>query len=89
MARMVKGALAAKLAEEESALRPLRERLAAEVLLLEDADLKKLERHRRLLENSMQHQVNLLGQVRSQVASARPEHQAMAQELRVHLRVVK
>jgi hypothetical protein len=37
MARVVKGALSMKMAEEEAALGPLRERLAAEVLLLEDA----------------------------------------------------
>ncbi|WP_245769062.1 hypothetical protein [Stigmatella aurantiaca] len=89
MARMVKGALAAKLAEEESVLEPLRERLAAEVLLLEDADLRKLERHRRLLESSMQRQLDLLGQVRSQMSSARPGNPADAKELRVKLRVVK
>jgi hypothetical protein len=89
MAKLTRGALTAKLAEEEAALGPVRERLAAEVLLLEDADLKKLERHRRLLENSMQRQLDLLGQVRSRVASARPEHQAEAKELRVKLRLVK
>jgi len=89
MAKLARGALGVKLAQEEEALEPVRERLAAEVLLLEDADLKKLERHRRLLENSMQRQLDLLGQVRSQVASARPEHQAEAQELRVKLRLVK
>jgi hypothetical protein len=89
MAKLTRGALTNKLAEEEAALGPVRERLAAEVLLLEDADLKKLERHRRLLENSMQRQLDLLGQVRSQVASARPEHQAEAKELRVKLRLVK
>jgi len=89
MAKLTRGALTAKLAEEEAALGPVRERLAAEVLLLEDADLKKLERHRRLLENSMQRQLDLLGQVRSQVASAQPEHQAEAKELRVKLRLVK
>ncbi len=85
---MVKGALAVKLAEEKAVLRSLRKRLAAEVLLLEDPDLRKLERHRRLLENSMQRQLDLLGQVRSQVASARPEHQAEAKELRVKLRLM-
>jgi hypothetical protein len=89
MAKLARGALGVKLAQEEEALEPVRERLAAEVLLLEDADLKKLERHRRLLENSMQRQLDLLGQVRSQVTSARPEHQAEAKELRVKLRVVK
>jgi hypothetical protein len=89
MAKLTRGALTAKLAQEDAALEPVRERLAAEVLLLEDADLKKLERHRRLLENSMQRQLDLLGQMRSQVASARPEHQAEAKELRVRLRVVR
>ncbi len=89
MAKLTRGALTAKLTQEEAALEPVRERLAAEVLLLEDADLKKLERHRRLLENSMQRQLDLLEQVRSRVASARPEHQAEAKELRVKLRLVK
>ena len=89
MAKLARGALAAKLAQEEAALGPVRERIAAEVLLLEDHDTRKLERHRRLLENSMQRQLDLLGQVRSQVASARPEHQAAAKELRVKLRLVK
>ncbi|ADO73848.1 uncharacterized protein STAUR_6091 [Stigmatella aurantiaca DW4/3-1] len=89
MAKLARGALGVKLAQEEEALGPVRERLAAEVLLLEDADLKKVERHRRLLENSMQRQLDLLGQVRSQVASAQPEHQAEAKELRVKLRLVK
>jgi hypothetical protein len=89
MTRLARGALGVKLAQEEEALEPVRERLAAEVLLLDDADLKKLERHRRLLENSMQRQLDLLGQVRSQVASAQPEHQAAAKELRVKLRLVK
>ncbi|AFE05830.1 hypothetical protein COCOR_04429 [Corallococcus coralloides DSM 2259] len=88
-AKMVRGALREKLACEEAALQPLRERLAAEVLLLEDADLKKMERHRRLLENSMQRQLALLDQVRAQVTTARPEAQAGAKELRVKLRVVK
>lgn len=89
MAKLARGALSVKLAQEEEALEPVRKRLAAEVLLLEDADLKKLERHRRLLENSMQRQLDLLGQVRSQVASAQPEHQAAAKELRLKLRIVK
>jgi hypothetical protein len=89
MAKLARGALGVKLAQEEEALKPGRERLAAEVLLLEDADLKKLDRHRRLLENSIQRQLDLLGQVRSQVASARPEHQAEAKELRVKLRLVR
>jgi hypothetical protein len=88
MAKLARGALGVKLAQEEEALEPVRERLAAEVLL-EDADLKKLERHRRLLENSMQRQLDLLGQVRSQVASTQPEHQAEAKELRVKLRLIK
>lgn len=89
MARLARGALAAKLAQEEAALVPVRERLAAEVLLLEDADLKKLERHRKLLESSMQRQLDLLGQVRARVSTTTPQAQAEAQELRVRLRVVK
>jgi hypothetical protein len=89
MAKLARGALGVKLAQEEAALDPVRERLASEVLLLEDTDLKKLERHRQLLENSFQRQLDLLGQVRSQVASAQPEHQAAATELRVRLRLVK
>lgn len=89
MAKLARGGLGVKLAQEEATLEPVRERLAAEVLLLEDADLKKLERHRRLLENSMQRQLDLLGQVRSQMASAQPEHLAEAKELRVKLRLVK
>ncbi|NTX08009.1 hypothetical protein [Myxococcus sp. CA040A] len=89
MAKLARGALAAKLAQEEAALVPVRERLAAEVLLLEDADLKKLERHRKLLESSMQRQLDLLGQMRLQMAASKPEAQAEAQELRLRLRVVK
>jgi hypothetical protein len=89
MARLTRGALSAKLAQDEAALGPMRERLAAEVLLLEDKDLKKLERHRKLLESSMQRQLELLGQVRAQVSTATPEVQAEARELRVKLRVVK
>ncbi|HLK99138.1 MAG TPA: hypothetical protein VK539_01070 [Myxococcaceae bacterium] len=89
MAKVARGALAEKLDQEQAALGLVRERLAAEMLLLEDVAIKKLERHRKLLESSMQRQLDLLGQVRSQVASARPEHQAEAKELRVRLRVVK
>ncbi len=89
MAKLARGALTAKLAQEEAALEPMRERLAAAVLLLEDADLKKLERHRRLLESSLARQLGLLGQMRLQVAASKPEAQAEAQELRVRLRVVK
>jgi hypothetical protein len=89
MAKLARGALAAKLAQEEAALEPVRERLAAEVLLLDDADLKKLERHRKLLESSMQRQLGLLGQMRLLVAASKPEAQAEAQELRVKLRLVK
>jgi hypothetical protein len=59
-AKVAMGALSAKLAEDEGALAPVRERLAAEVLLLEDADLRKLERHRKLLETAMQRQLGLL-----------------------------
>jgi len=89
MAKLARGALTAKLAQEEAALEPVREQLAAAVLLLEDKDLKKLERHRRLLESSMARQLALLGQMRVQVAASKPEAQAEAQELRVRLRVVK
>ncbi len=79
----VKGALSAKLAEDEGALAPVRERLAAEVLLLEDADLRKLERHRKLLETAMQRQLGLLDQLRAQVATVKAENPAEAKELRV------
>lgn len=89
MAKVARGALTEKLAQEEAALEPVRERLAAAVLLLEDKDLRKLERHRRLLESSMARQLGLLGQIRVQVASSKPEAQAEAQELRVKLRLVK
>jgi hypothetical protein len=54
MGKLARGALAAKLDQEQAALGLVRERLAAEVLLLGDVDLKKLERHRKLLESSMQ-----------------------------------
>ncbi|HZH18373.1 MAG TPA: hypothetical protein VE057_28735 [Archangium sp.] len=89
MAKVARGALSAKFAQEEAALEPVREQLAAAVLLFEDKDLKKLERHRRLLESSMARQLALLGQMRVQVAASKPEAQAEAQELRVRLRVVK
>lgn len=88
-AKVLKGALSAKLAEDEGALAPVRERLAAEVLLLDDADLRKLERHRKLLETAMQRQLDLLGQIRARVAASKPESQAEAKELRVKLRVVR
>jgi hypothetical protein len=88
-AKVVMGALSAKLAEDESALAPVRERLAAEVLLLEDADLRKLERHRKLLETAMQRQLGLLEQLRAQVAAVKAQNTAEARELRVRLRVVK
>jgi hypothetical protein len=87
-AKVLKGALSAKLAEDEGALTPVRERLAAEVLLLDDADLRKLERHRKLLETAMQRQLALLGQVRAQVSASRPGEQAEVRELRVKLRMV-
>lgn len=67
----------------------MRERLAAEVLLLEDTDLKKLERHRRLLESSMGRELELLGKLRAQVAPAKPEELAEVRELRVQLRLVR
>jgi len=89
MAKLARGALAAKLAQEEAALTPVRERLAAEVLLLEDTDLKKLERHRRLLESSMARELELLGKLRAQVAPAKPEELAEVRELRVKLRLVR
>ncbi len=89
MAKLARGALTAKLAQEEAALEPVRERLAAEVLLLEDKDLRKLERHRRLLESSMSRQLGLLSQIRVQVAASKPEVQAEARELRVKLRLVR
>jgi len=88
-AKVLKGALSAKLAEDEGALEPVRERLAAEVLLLDDADLRKLERHRKLLETAMQRQLGLLDQLRAQVASVKAQNTAEARELRVRLRVVK
>ena len=67
--RVVKGALTMKLAEEETVLGPLRERLAAEVLLLEDADLRKLETARRTLEGTMHAgMMNSPRSVRSQLA---------------------
>jgi hypothetical protein len=89
MARVAKGALSAKLEEDEAALGPVRERLAAEVLLLEDMDLRKLERHRKLLETAMQRQLGLLDQIRAQVAAAKTQNVAEAKELRVRLRVVQ
>jgi hypothetical protein len=89
MAKVARGALTEKLAQDEAALEPVRERLAAAVLLLEDKDLRKLERHRRLLEGSMARQLGLLGQMRLQVAASKHEAQAEARELRVRLRVVK
>lgn len=88
-AKVLKGALSAKLAEDEAALAPVRERLAAEVLLLDDADLRKLERHRKLLETAMQRQLGLLDQLSVQVAAVKALNPADARELRVKLRVVK
>jgi hypothetical protein len=89
MAKLARGALGMKLAQEEALLNPVRERLAAEVLLLEDMDLKKLERHRKLLESSLQRQLDLLGQVRARVTVATAQAQDGARELRVKLRLVK
>jgi hypothetical protein len=89
MAKLARGALAAKFAQNEAALTPVRERLVAEVLLLEDADLKKLERHRRLLESSMVRERELLGKLRAQVAPTKPEALAEVRELRVKLRLVR
>lgn len=89
MARVVKGALSMKLAEEEAVLGPLRERLAAEVLLLEDADLKKLERHRRTLETTMERQLAIFHQLRAEMANTTTENPSEAQALRVKLRLVR
>ena len=86
--KVVRGALTAKLADEEASLESLRERLATEVLLLEDADLKKMEKYRRTLEASLLRQTELLGKMRSLVAAAEPQARSEAQELRVKLRVV-
>jgi hypothetical protein len=88
-AKVLKGALSAKLAEDEGALAPVRERLAAEVLLLDDVDLRKLERHRKLLETAMQRQLGLLDQLRAQVAAVKAQNPAEAKELRVRLRLVR
>jgi hypothetical protein len=88
-AKVLKGALSAKLAEDEGALAPVRERLAAEVLLLDDADLRKLERHRKLLETAMQRQLGLLDQLRVQVAAVKTQNPVESKELRVRLRLVK
>lgn len=88
MAKLARGALTAKLAQEEAALEPVRERLAAAVLLLEDADLRKLERHRRLLESSMAQQMDLLAQVCAQIATMKAENSNGSKEMRVRLRVV-
>ncbi|AKJ01866.1 hypothetical protein ATI61_103581 [Archangium gephyra] len=89
MAKVVKSALALKLAEEEAALGPVRERLAAEVLLLEDADLKKLERHRRTLETTMERQLAIFHQLRAEMANTKTENTSETQALRVKLRLVK
>jgi hypothetical protein len=89
MAKVVKGALTMKLAEEEAALGPVRERLAAEVLLLEDADLRKLEKARRTLEGTMQRQLAIFHQLRAELANTKTENTSEAQVLRVKLRVVK
>jgi DNA replication protein DnaC len=89
MAQVVKGALSMKLAEEEAALGPVRERLAAEVLLLEDADLKKLERHRRTLETTMERQLAIFHQLRAEMANTTTENTSETQALRVKLRLVK
>jgi len=89
MARVVKGALSMKLEEEEAVLGPLRERLAAEVLLLEDADLKKLERHRRTLETTMERQLGIFHQLRAEMANTKTENPLETQALRVKLRLVK
>jgi len=89
MARVVKGALTMKLAEEEAVLGPLRERLAAEVLLLEDADLRKLEKARRTLEGTMQRQLAIFHQLRAEMANTKTENPSETQALKVKLRLVK
>ena len=89
MARVVKGALGLKLAEEEAVLGLLRERLAAEVLLLEDVDLRKLEKARRTLEGTMQRQLAILHQLRAELANTKMENPSETQALRVKLRLVK
>jgi hypothetical protein len=89
MARVVKGALGMKLAEEDAALGPLRERLAAEVLLLEDVDLRKLEKARRTLEGTMQRQLAILHQLRAELANSKMENPSETQALRVKLRLVR
>ncbi|WP_426754759.1 hypothetical protein [Myxococcus sp. Y35] len=89
MARVVKSALSMKLAEEEAVLGPLRERLAAEVLLLEDADLRKLEKARRMLEGTMQRQLAIFRQLRAELANTKMESPSETQALRVKLRLVK
>lgn len=89
MARVVKGALTMKLAEEEAVLGPVRERLAAEVLLLEDADLRKLEKARRTLEGTMQRQLTIFHALRAELANTKTENRPEAQALRVKLRLVK
>lgn len=88
-AKVQKGVLSAKLAEDEGALVPVRELLTAEVLLLDDADLRKLERHRKLLETAMQRQVGLLNQLHALVAAVEAQNLAEAKELCVRLRLVK
>ncbi|NNB89471.1 hypothetical protein [Corallococcus exiguus] len=89
MAKVVEGALTMKLAEEESALGPLRERLAAEVLLLGDEELRKLEKARRTLEGTMQRQLAILHQLRAELANTKTENTSETQALRVKLRLVK
>ncbi|WP_375757423.1 hypothetical protein [Corallococcus exercitus] len=89
MARVVNGALSMKLAEEEAVLGALRERLAAEILLLEDADLRKLEKARRTLEGTMQRQLSIFHQLRAELANTKPENPSETQTLRVRLRLVK
>ena len=64
---------------------PVRERLTAGVLLLNDAGLRKLERDRKLLETAMQQQLGL----RARMAAVEAQNPAEAKELRVRLRLVK
>ncbi|NRD57699.1 hypothetical protein [Corallococcus exiguus] len=89
MARVVKGALGMKLAEDEAVLGPLREQLVAEVLLLEDVDLRKLEKARRTLEGTMQRQLTILHQLRAELANTKMENPNETQALRVKLRLVR
>lgn len=89
-ARAAAEALREKLGREEGEVPQLREKLAAEVVLLDDGDLRKLERHRRMLESSMARLLDVLERARA--CSARVAGSAAAGEAREHvvrLRLVK